>query len=90
MATGCDVLRKLWDAALECKVEDPSISGTPGRMANPVQCKNIRDCMTLASLKCWEERTTPMFPPIIVVQDHKNSSANSSNIQATKQQNKGS
>jgi hypothetical protein len=71
MATGCEVLRSLWKAALECKIDKPGITGTLDRTTSFVQCRNIRDTMAMASLKCWEERTLASYPPMIIVDEHK-------------------
>ena len=82
MATGCEVLKDLWKAALECHIQEPGIFGTPSRVASFVQCANIRDSMVIASLKCWEERTPHLYPPIVVVQDNiTRVNTNSSNNQ---------
>lgn len=87
MATGCAVLKDLWQAALECRIQEPGINGTPSRIASFVQCKNVRDAMVIASLKCWEERNPCVYPPIVVVQDNKSyeKSTSSSNNQSNTQ-----
>jgi len=50
---GCTTLTKLWDVALECNIEQPGIYGVADRMIGLIQCKNIRDFMTMATMKCW-------------------------------------
>jgi len=84
--TGCKVLRDLWNVALECKVQDPSIYGEPARKAAYIQCANIRDFMVMASLKCWEERGSQGPPPTVVVQDNYTQTSYESASDAQRQQ----
>lgn len=56
MTTGCETLNKLWNVALECNIEKPGIGGTIDRTVGFIQCKNIRDFMVMATLKCWDEK----------------------------------
>ena len=86
MATGCATLRKLWNNALECQVENPGITGTPNRVSSFVQCRNIRDAMAIASLKCWEERTGASYPPMVIVDDIIKRSVNTKNNAVIKQE----
>ena len=70
---GCDTVNKLWNIALECNIEKPGVYGVGDRMIGFIQCKNIRDFLVMATLKCWEERSKSnnniSFPPIVVVDD---------------------
>lgn len=70
---GCDTVNKLWNIALECNIEKPGVYGVGDRMIGFIQCKNIRDFLVMATLKCWEERSklnnNISFPPIVVVDD---------------------
>ena len=66
MQEGCETLKRLWQVAKACNIEDPGILGTGGRIASFVQCKNVRNFMVMATLKCWEERGTSELPPLII------------------------
>ncbi len=72
MTTGCDTLNKLWKVALECNIEKPGIGGVTDRVVGFIQCKNIRDFMVMATLKCWEEKNDKGLPPIIMVDEYTN------------------
>lgn len=66
MNTGCKVLNDLWNIALECNIDKPGINGTIDRTIGFVQCKNVRDFMVMATLKCWHEKSASELPPIII------------------------
>lgn len=72
MTTGCETLNKLWKVALECNIEKPGIGGVTDRVIGFIQCKNIRDFMVMATLKCWEEKNDKGLPPVIVVDEITN------------------
>lgn len=60
------MMNHLWKIALTCNLDNPGLSGAPNRVMNFVECGNIRDFMVIATMKCWEERNTNTFPPIIL------------------------
>lgn len=66
MSEGCETLNRLWQVAKECNIEDPGILGAGGRIVSFVQCKNVRNFMVMATLKCWEERGATELPPLII------------------------
>jgi hypothetical protein len=69
METGCEILNNLWKTALDCNIDKPGISGTIDRTIGFVQCKNIRDFMVIATLKCWHEKGNIDMPPIIITDE---------------------
>ncbi|NDE62236.1 MAG: hypothetical protein EB038_08600 [Cyclobacteriaceae bacterium] len=83
MSEGCETLKRLWQTAKECNIEDPGILGTGGRIASFVQCKNVRNFMVMATLKCWEERGASEMPPLIITDSEKRQSASFFNGKAT-------
>lgn len=87
--SGCEIAQKLWSVALECNIESPGIDGTGGRINNFVKCSNILEFYTMATQKCWEERTrnedtTVSFPHIRINKTY-GSSSNSKNKNNNKQ-----
>jgi hypothetical protein len=64
--SGCETLNELWNVAIRCNINDPGIGGSIGRTTSFVECKNVRDFMVMASLKCWEERGNKELPPVII------------------------
>lgn len=64
--SGCETLNELWKVAINCNISDPGISGTLGRATSFVECKNVRDFMVMATLKCSEERGSKEMPPLII------------------------
>lgn len=81
MSEGCETLKRLWQVAKECNIEDPGILGTGGRIASFVQCKNVRNFMVMATMKCWEERGSAELPPLVIVDTVRTSSSSSNKIQ---------
>jgi hypothetical protein len=79
--SGCKTLNELWNVAIKCNINDPGIGGSIGRTTNFVECKNIRDFMVMATLKCWEERGVKELPPIII---HDEINQNKTQIQTNK------
>jgi hypothetical protein len=75
---GCQTLRELWKVAEACNIEDPGIVGTPGRLTNFVQCNNVNKFMSMATMKCWEERKLSSFPPLVLEEVKKVFSSGSS------------
>lgn len=71
MSEGCETLKRLWQVAKDCNIEDPGILGTGGRIASFVQCKNVRNFMVMATLKCWEERGSSEMPPLIITDSER-------------------
>jgi hypothetical protein len=71
--SGCETMNKLWNVALGCNIEQPGIYGVSDRVSGFIQCKNVRDFLVMASLKCWEERTQnknfTSFPPTVIVDE---------------------
>ena len=65
---GCDTIEDLWKVAQVCNINSPGITGTPDRALNFVQCSNVRDFMTMATMKCWHERGSTDFPPVVLKQ----------------------
>ena len=55
--SGCEMMEKLWEAAKACNLDEPGITGAPGRIGSFITCSNIPAMMRLSALKCWEERT---------------------------------
>lgn len=89
--SGCEIAKKLWSVALECNIEHPGINGTAGRVNSFVKCSNILEFYTIATQKCWEERTrtehTITYPPQIHINKTYTSSSNSTST-STKSNNK--
>ena len=50
--SGCEIAKKLWSVALECKIEHPGINGAAGRARNCVKCSN--DCINRDYNGCLE------------------------------------
>ena len=63
--SGCDTLKDLWSVAHECAIDAPGLPGTVDRLKGLIQCKNLNSFMSMATMKCWEERNSNEFPPII-------------------------
>lgn len=87
--SGCEIAKKLWSVALECNIDRPGINGTAGRVNSFVKCSNLLEFYTIATQKCWEERTrtehTITYPPQICInKTHTSSSSSSSNSTTTK------
>lgn len=53
--SGCNMMDILWEAAKDCHLEKPGISGMPDRVSNFVTCGNIPQMQRLAALQCWRE-----------------------------------
>jgi hypothetical protein len=82
--TGCEVLRELWTVAYQnTGVGNPGVDGVPSRAIAFWQSSNISWSMQLAALKCWEERNSSEFPPLIIneIKEVKSSSSSSSGDQ---------
>lgn len=90
--SGCEMSQRLWSVALECNIERPGINGTGGRINSFVKCSNILEFYTIATQKCWEERTRTepsTYPPQIHINKTYSSSSNStSNSTSIKNNNK--
>ena len=78
--SGCKTLDELWQVALDCNINSPGIIGTPGRVVSFIQCKNIRDFMVMATMKCWQEKNYKDMPPIILVDKKVIDTGNSSSV----------
>ena len=63
---GCAVLNKLWTVAQECSIERPGYPGVVDRVLGLIQCHNVRDFMSMATMKCWSERETKSLPPMFL------------------------
>ncbi len=80
MSNGCDTIKELWKIAdSKCKITKPGISGSIDRTTNFIECENLRDFMVVSSLKCWEERGSNDYPPVVVVQDKLYNTSSSTN-----------
>ena len=66
--SGCDTLKELWKVAHECAIDDPGYEGTIDRFKGLIQCKNVNKFMSMATMKCWEERNSTDFPPIVQIE----------------------
>ena len=82
--SGCEALRDLWEVAKDCSIDRPGITGTLYRLTGFVQCSNFRQFMSAATMKCWEERNSKEYPPIMDTEynnsgDSNNNSNNTSN-----------
>jgi len=67
--SGCHILNELWDVAIRCNVDNPGITGVPNRIVGFVECGNVRNFMSMATMKCWQERNSKDFPPLVL--EHK-------------------
>ena len=63
---GCEIINDLWQVALRCNIKNPGVGGSTSRMVGFIECTNLRDFMTIATMKCWHERGSTEMPPIIV------------------------
>lgn len=63
--SGCNMVNRMWEVAKECNIDNPGISGTSGRVMSFVKCGNVAEFMNLAVQKCWEERNSTEFPPVV-------------------------
>ena len=54
--SGCDIMQKLWNVAINCGIDDTGIKGSPNRIVSPIECDNVRNFLIMAGLKCCEER----------------------------------
>lgn len=59
------MVNRLWEVAKECNIEKPGIAGTSGRMMSFVRCGNVAEFMNIAVQKCWAERNSTEFPPMV-------------------------
>lgn len=66
--TGCQTLSELWNIALDCRVDSPGITGIPNRVYSMVECHNVKNFMTMATMRCWQEMnqiSKVEFPPLV-------------------------